>query len=92
MSRNRSARAAERLPPALSPAIATFDSGTPNVAALAIAQRVTVSQSSRPAGNGFSGASRYPTEITTAPDALHNWRATLSMMLMLPITMPPPWK
>ena len=42
----------------LSPAIATFDAGTPNVDAFAIAQRVTFSQSSRPAGYGSSGASR----------------------------------
>ena len=56
------------MPPALSPATATDCDDTPSRSALANAQRVTRSQSSSPAGYGSSGASRYPTETTIAPE------------------------
>ena len=59
---------------------------TPSRSAFANAQRVTSSQSSSPAGYGSSGASRYPTETTTAPEPCASSRATLSISPMLPRT------
>jgi len=48
--------------------------------AFSSAQRVTLSQSSNPAGYGRSGARRNSTDTTMAPDACANSRATLSII------------
>jgi len=59
---------------------------------LANAHCVTATQSSKPAGNGCSGASRYSTDTTVAPEQCASSRATLSINPMLPMQNPPPWK
>ena len=53
---------------------------------------MTTAQSSSPAGNGCSGASRYPTLTTFAPLALASARQAVSNESIDPTTQPPPWK
>ncbi len=51
---------AARLPPAESPPMASRSGSTPSVEAFSYAHFVASMQSVSPAGNGSSGASRYP--------------------------------
>ena len=77
-SRSRRAVTAARLPPAESPATARRAGSAPSEAACSPSQRTTASASSTAAGNGCSGARRYSTLATTAPDALASARHTVS--------------
>ena len=88
--RSRRATTVARLPPALSPAIASRSGSAPSPAALAASKRTAQIASSSPAGNGASGASRYPTLTTIAPAALASARTTVSNDSIEPSIQPPP--
>ena len=74
MSRAAIDTLAARFPPALSPATATRFGSPPNDAAFFSTHSYDASASSCAAGNLFSGAIRYSTATTFAPDLLASAR------------------
>ena len=90
-SRARCAITAEMLPPAESPATAMRAGSPPSSAACAATHCSAAQESSIPAGNGCSGASRYSIDTTMARAPMAWARATWSCESRSPIAQPPPW-
>lgn len=90
-SRASSASPADSPPPALAPAM-TIRSGSPPISPACFAVHTSPAYtSSTGAGCGFSGASRYSTDTTTASSSFAQASGESTPTRLFPMTMPPPW-